>query len=417
MKKYSTQVCVVGAGPGGCTTAIALAQRGIDCILVDKATFPRHKACGEVITSNCIRELASLDRAIFDEMNRSEFAFNITGNTFVAPNQYQLNIDYHSPSNAELNLPHCYTASRFDFDNFLVQSIKKRYSNVQVIEDCHLKSFETEDGFAVLKSKNNNIEIKSRLVIFANGAGNALTKKATQVKVKPKHEAIGIRAYFKNVTPSNHPTMAEFYFFKKKYMPYGVYITPLADGMFNINGMMRKDIVHKKGANLKELILSFTQEHPKLKERFENAELVGKVQGCSLELGSRWWKVSGNHFLLVGDAAGLIDATNANGIGHAMISGKMAAEFAQKSLTANNYSSSFLKSYDKALRIRMKNALKLSRMISPFFTMPFFTHVSTFILNSWIKRSGNSQLMIKMMYSKNAAKDLFSFFKKRKTTK
>lgn len=400
-----TQVTVVGAGPGGCTTAIALAQKGIDCVLVDKAVFPRHKACGEVITSNCIRELATLDRAIFDDLQNADFNFDITGNTFVAPNQYSMEMEYKSPHNERMNLPHCYTASRYDFDNFLVQSIKKRYPQVQVVEGCNLNSFETENGYAILKDKKGKT-IKSRLVIFANGAGNALTKRASKVKTKPKHEAVGIRAYLKNVLPSDQPQMAEFYFFKKKYMPYGLYITPLTNGMVNINTMVRKDIAKKRNINMREMMWEFIRENPTLNERFANAEMVGKVHGCSLELGSRWWKVSGDNFMLVGDAAGLIDATNANGIGHAMISGQMAADFAKRSLEANDTSAKFLKTYDNALRKRMSNSLKLSRMVSPFFTMPYFTSISTWLLNYWMKKSNDSQLLIKLMYSKNAGKEL-----------
>lgn len=403
-----TAVCVVGAGPGGCTTAIALAQQGIPCMLIDKAIFPRHKACGEVITSNCIRELASLDKRILTDLQNSVFNFDIAGNIFVAPNQYSIDIQYKSPANEALGLPHCYTASRYHFDNFLVQSIRKYYPSVEIVEGCHLSNFETRDGYAFLSDKSGETTFKSRLVIFANGAGAAITKKATHAPKRPKHEAIGIRGYYKNVVPNDAPDMAEFYFFQKKYMPYGVYITPLQNGIINVNTMVRKDIATERQMNLKQIMSDFIAAHPKLSERFKNAELIGNIQGCSLELGSRWWAVSGAHFMLVGDAAGLIDATNANGIGHAMISGPMSAEFAKKSLAAQDFSAEFLKNYDQALRKRMNNSLKLSRMVSPFFNMPFFTSFSTWLLNYSLKKSKNSQLLVKLMYSKNAAKDLIN---------
>ena len=402
----ATEVCVVGAGPGGCTTAIALAQLGIDCILVDKAVFPRHKACGEVITSNCIRELASLDGRIFEDFQQADFNFDIKGNTFVAPNQYKLDIAFKSPANEALGLPHCYTATRYDFDHFLIQSVKKYYPKTKVIEGCHLNSFQTKDNYAFLSNKNGEIIIKSRLVIFANGAGSALTKRVTEVKKRPKHEAIGLRAYYKNVLPGDAPELAEFYFFQKKYMPYGVYITPLKDGLVNVNAMFRKDIAVKRDIQLRPIMNEFIKSNPELKERFKNAELIGKDQGCALELGSRWWEVSGAHYMLVGDAAGLIDATNANGMGHAMISGRIAAEHAKKSLLAENYSAIFLKAYDKSLQKRMFNALKISRIISPFLNLPFFPTFSTWLFNYWMKKSTNSQLIIQLMYSKNAAKDI-----------
>ena len=392
-----TQVCVIGAGPGGCTTAIALAQKGIPCVLVDKSVFPRHKACGEVITSNCIRELAELDRDILTDLENALFKYNIKGNLFVAPNNYQFGVAYKSPANERLGLPHCYTATRHDFDNFLLNAVKTRYPSVKVIEGCHLADFEVTDDFAILRDKKGEYTIKSKLVIFANGAGNKLTKKANGAKVRKSHEAIGLRAYFKNVLPHPQEKMAEFYFFEKKYMPFGLYITPLQNGVVNVNTWVRKDFVDKKSLNIRTLMMDFLKTNPNIKERFENAEMIGKTQGSSLELGSRWWKMSGNRFLQVGDAAGLIDATNANGIGHAMISGRIAADFAQKSIEANDFSAKVLQSYDKEMQKRMKNALKLSRMIAPFSRMPYYSNFSAWLMNYWIKRSANSQLIIKLI--------------------
>lgn len=375
-----TEVCVIGAGPGGCITAIQLAQLGVNCILVDKAVFPRHKACGEIITSNCLRELLYLDKRILEDYQHSDISYGITGNTFVAPNQSELEIIYKSAENERLGIPHCFASNRYDFDNFLVQSVKKYYPQIEVIEGCHLSEFRVENENAFLYDKKGELISQSKLVIFANGAGNALTKKATKAKRHPSHEAVGIRAYYKNVLPSDEPELAEFYFFDKKYMPFGLYVTPLPNGIVNINTWIRKDFVTKKQVNLRQLMDGFIQNHPKLSARFENAELVGKVNGASLELGSRWWKVSNDHYMLVGDAAGLIDATNANGIGHAMISGKMAAKYAKQSLDARDYSANFLKAYDKSLHRRMNNALKLSRMISPFFKMPYFSSFSTWAI-------------------------------------
>ncbi|MBR5753062.1 MAG: FAD-dependent monooxygenase, partial [Clostridia bacterium] len=47
------QVIIVGAGPGGSTTAFYLAKQGIDVLMLDRAAFPRHKPCGDVqIISN-----------------------------------------------------------------------------------------------------------------------------------------------------------------------------------------------------------------------------------------------------------------------------------------------------------------------------------------------------------------------------
>src|SRR5688572_11618983 len=42
-------VAIVGAGPAGCSTAITLAQRGYQVALIDRASFPREKLCGDFL--------------------------------------------------------------------------------------------------------------------------------------------------------------------------------------------------------------------------------------------------------------------------------------------------------------------------------------------------------------------------------
>ena len=56
----STDVLVVGAGPAGTAAAIELRRQGRDVIVIDKATFPRDKCCGDGLTTLALRELESL---------------------------------------------------------------------------------------------------------------------------------------------------------------------------------------------------------------------------------------------------------------------------------------------------------------------------------------------------------------------
>ena len=55
-----TDVAVVGGGPAGAAAAITLARAGRDVVLVDKATFPRDKCCGDGLTTGALRALEDL---------------------------------------------------------------------------------------------------------------------------------------------------------------------------------------------------------------------------------------------------------------------------------------------------------------------------------------------------------------------
>src|SRR5690242_16456104 len=55
------RVVVVGAGPAGCAAAITLARGGADVVVLDKATFPRDKCCGDGLTTGALRRRDALE--------------------------------------------------------------------------------------------------------------------------------------------------------------------------------------------------------------------------------------------------------------------------------------------------------------------------------------------------------------------
>ena len=56
----SVDVLVVGAGPGGSTAAYHLARHGVDVAIVDKASFPREKVCGDGLTPRVVKLLLDM---------------------------------------------------------------------------------------------------------------------------------------------------------------------------------------------------------------------------------------------------------------------------------------------------------------------------------------------------------------------
>ena len=56
----SADVVVVGAGPGGSSTAYHLARAGLDVILLEKSPFPRDKICGDGLTPAAVHELIAM---------------------------------------------------------------------------------------------------------------------------------------------------------------------------------------------------------------------------------------------------------------------------------------------------------------------------------------------------------------------
>ncbi len=60
-------VIVVGAGPAGATTAFYLAQSGLDVLLLDKSRFPREKVCGDGLTPRAVKTLVGMGISVSEQ--------------------------------------------------------------------------------------------------------------------------------------------------------------------------------------------------------------------------------------------------------------------------------------------------------------------------------------------------------------
>lgn len=135
-------ICILGAGPGGLTTAIDLAQRGIASVVVEKAKFPRHKADGDAMTSGVLRTLYELSPDMYHRFaGRTDIIQVIQGFCFNTPNGKKASFSLASPTNKKLKIEHCYGCKRIDFDQFLLEEAKK-YPLIQIIENCALHDYE-----------------------------------------------------------------------------------------------------------------------------------------------------------------------------------------------------------------------------------------------------------------------------------
>jgi flavin-dependent dehydrogenase len=146
----------------------------------------------------------------------------------------------------------------------------------------------------------------------------------------------------------------------KTLLPGYFWIFPLPNGEANVGlGMVKRDM-QKKKIDLRKAIIKEIEENPLFKERFAGAELIGSIVGWNLPIASYHRKCYGNGFMLLGDAASLIDPLSGEGVGNAMISGKLAAQVAAEALESKDYSENFLQKYDKMLWDEIGDEIKTS---------------------------------------------------------
>ena len=388
-----TDVCIVGAGPGGAATALKLSYLNIPCVLIDKATFPRDKVCGDAISGKVTTLLNRLDPAILERFNAKPIQSDVWGIRFVAPNDKVLDIPFKPNYVRDKKNAPGYVAKRMDFDHFLIEEIKKR-NNIRFFEGQSVDQYLPSENGYLIKDKDEIFKVETKLLIIANGAHSTFSRQQAGLEMDVKHYAAAVRAYYNNVTGFSADQFIELHFIKS-ITPGYFWVFPLPNGDANVGLGMRSDILKKKKLNLRKALNEIIETHPKIKNRFQNATLISDVQGYGLPLGSKKRVLSGDHFMLVGDAGHLIDPLTGEGIGNAFYSGFIAAEQAEKCLKSNDFSAEFLLDYDVRVARVLGSEMQLSYRLQQMLRYPFLVNIIAGI----IKRNQNMLRILSEMYN------------------
>ncbi len=345
---------IVGSGPGGSTTALFLARQGRKALVIDKAVFPRDKTCGDALSGKSLKVLRELGLTDLVEKNPHG---DINGLLFSSPNGSVVEIPF-TPNVADKRSGYC--MRREIYDALLFGEVKK--SGATVWENFTVTAL-LRDGEKVIGVKGidnatkQEREAHAKIVVGADGFMSLVAKEVGVWDLDPEHTCAALRMYYKGV--KNLKPLIEIHFVEG-LIPGYFWIFPVDDGMANVGvGMLQSDM-KKLGVNLQQATLKAIHENPLFKERFEGAEMVGGIKGWTLPFGSKWRKIAGNGWLLVGDAAALVDPFSGEGMGNAMTSGQLAAQRIGEALDANDTSEGFLLGYQQKVRDALGNELQTS---------------------------------------------------------
>ncbi|RYY22622.1 MAG: geranylgeranyl reductase, partial [Chitinophagaceae bacterium] len=228
IKTISVTVCIVGAGPGGATVALQLNRLGIECTIVDKAVFPRDKVCGDGLSGKVITILEKIDPEMAVRFRAFENKQPSWGVSFVSPGRYAMPIPYKAGFNKEIDKPIGFVCKRLHFDNFLAEEMKKA-PGINFIEGVSIDNYEkVGDGYQ-LSDAAGNLRITCSLLIIANGAHSAFTKKHANFQYLPHEYSAGVRGYYSNVKNLHSDQFIELHFLNQ-CLPGYLWIFPLSGG-------------------------------------------------------------------------------------------------------------------------------------------------------------------------------------------
>jgi geranylgeranyl reductase family protein len=388
-----SDIVVVGAGPGGCATSLFLAKYGIKHTVLEKAVFPRDKVCGDAVSGKCLAVLRKLSPDIAKEFESKASAFQpCWGIKFTAPNGKSIDIPFKLDL-SKVESPLAFVSKRYDFDNELFERLDTRYA--QVIQGAEVVEVQRANGAVsvsyVQAGKTQRIE-GIKVVVGAEGDRSVVAKKLSTIKMEKEHYCAGLRIYYEGIRDVHPQQMLEL-FFLQGVLPGYLWIFHLPNGHANVGIGMLSSEISKRKVNLKEVLEKALAEDPLLKARFSDAKPLGKVQGWGLPLGSKKRPISGDNYLLTGDAASLIDPFSGEGIGNALYSGMLAAETIAKAFASGRFDAEFFKQYDQQFYERQWNELQLSHRLQK---LTKYGWMFNFVVNKANKNKTLRETMITM---------------------
>jgi geranylgeranyl reductase family protein len=366
----SFDIVISGAGPAGTSAAAFLGKAGIPHLLIDKAVFPRDKICGDALSGKVLPLLRKLHPQLLENLiSDTDHFMESHGIRFASPDGNFIDIPFRKDV-VPGAFPPGFISKRIHFDHFLQQTINHDYTEFR--QGHELKSLSrTGAGIQLdIAGPGSEYSITTKLLIAADGERSLAARILAGMKLEREHFCGGIRAYYSGVKGLHDRNFIELHFLKGM-LPGYLWIFPLPNGMANVGAGLLSSVIQSKKINLRELMLKALREEPTIRDRFTEAKLEGKIEGWGLPLGSKRRTISGDHFLLTGDAASMIDPFTGEGISNAMFCGMVAAETAAKAVRSGTFNRAFLATYDEQVYRRLWSELKISRNLQQLCKYPW----------------------------------------------
>ena len=344
---------VVGAGPAGSATSYYLASAGYDVILVDKCKFPRDKICGDFVSPVAQIELRRLGITSTPEFKKSNpisrASVYLDGNKLISRSVPKVQ-----------GLPrYGRVVPRFILDKLLLDSAIKE--GVIFLEGAKAVGMHIMRKAVELQAEDSSGKkiLKARLLIGADGSNSTIAKLVRGQPPSSADRIIAIRGYFKDVDGS--PNQADLHFNKESFPGY-CWLFPTGRNQANVGVGMVLDTI-PSGNRLNELLNQLIENDLALHKRLRNAKLVGQIRGWPLTTYNANQSLVDNRVMLVGDAAGLVNPLNGEGIQYALLSGRWASDVAISCLIADDLSKKALLVYQYFVEKELRYGMSLARLI------------------------------------------------------
>lgn len=330
----SADVIVVGAGPAGSAAAYHLAQAGVSVIVLEKTAFPREKVCGDGLTPRAVKQLVDMGIDISESAGwRRNRGVRIIGGG------HRLDLDWPTLA-AFPNFGLVRPRKEFDqiVSNRAVAAGARMFEQTNVtgpvLDDRtgHIVGVTARPADEHGRSVGDPVIYRGRVVIAADGNSSRLSVAMGLNRRLDRPMAVAVRSYFRSDDDCDQrlETWVELPSGGRLLPGYG-WVFPMGDGTLNIGiGMLNTDKVPGQ-TDYRALMMGWLKAMAPV-HTLTPDDMTEPIRGAALPMAFNRQPHYTKGLLLVGDAGGMVNPFNGEGISYAMESGALAARVIAQAL-------------------------------------------------------------------------------------
>lgn len=319
-------VFIIGGGPAGSIAAAKLVQSGYTVKLVERQVFPRF-VIGESLLPRCNQLLAEAN--LLNAIQQANFQVK-GGVAFETEQNFEI---FHFENNLGEPFNSSFQVKRETFDHALLKEAERLGTDVEF--ESEVIAYDAAKHIVTVKTKMGNIETyQAKKVIDASGYGRVLPR-LLNLEAKPKLALR--RATFCRVQHDIRPSDGtEGYIYVDIHGNNDAWIwnIPFNDGITSVGIVCTEEYFQSFNMTDTEFWDYIIATNTCAQKRYVNATKVNEVGSLS-GYSAAVKKLSGNHFVLVGNASEFLDPVFSSGVTLALESGALAADLTLKELQGN----------------------------------------------------------------------------------
>jgi menaquinone-9 beta-reductase len=404
----TADVIVVGAGPAGSTVAYYLANAGLDVLLLEKTSFPREKVCGDGLTPRAVKALTGMGLPV-----SGQDGWLLNKGLRIIGGGGRIELDWPELS----SFPGYGTVrTRTDFDEMLARHAQR--AGAKLVENITVTGATLDErtgrvtgvmaregagpaaekgaGRPARREEGTERAFGARLVVAADGNSSRLSVSLGLHKRADRPLGVAVRTYY--TSPRHHDDYLEAWldlWDGNQLLPGYGWIFGMGDGTSNVGLGLLNTSESFGHIDYRTLLQRWLAAMPP-EWGFTEENRTQPIRGAALPMGFNRTPHYTRGLLLAGDAGGLVNPFNGEGIAYAMESGELAARSIVQALGRKSAAGTeqVLQAYPVALKENYGGYYTLGRTFVKLIGRPSFMKFAT---RHSIKRPAVMRMTMKLL--------------------